>query len=241
MAATPLSMPTANAAAWSPRAITMKHSLEASHQRRSRTAAIIVAVHLMFGTVSFSLLEGWSLRDALYFSVQTLSTVGYGDLVPSHPASKLLCCVYILIGVSLISASLGAVLGRMQAAGEARMRSAIESPTTSEPLSAADKGTPSTSRHNQGSSRHSQGSSRHSQGSSRHSQGSSRHSQGSSRHSQGSSRHGLDRPAPPPSHSTKAASAAGTMVAIVLADALLIHNLEGWGIVDSLYWSVLTC
>ena len=198
----------------------MKHSLEASHQRRSRTAAIIVAVHLMFGTVSFSLLEGWSLRDALYFSVQTLSTVGYGDLVPSHPASKLLCCVYILIGVSLISASLGAVLGRMQAAGEARMRSAIESPTTSEPLSAADKGTPSTSRH---------------------SQGSSRHSQGSSRHSQGSSRHGLDRPAPPPSHSTKAASAAGTMVAIVLADALLIHNLEGWGIVDSLYWSVLTC
>ena len=220
MAATPLSMPTANAAAWSPRAITMKHSLEASHQRRSRTAAIIVAVHLMFGTVSFSLLEGWSLRDALYFSVQTLSTVGYGDLVPSHPASKLLCCVYILIGVSLISASLGAVLGRMQAAGEARMRSAIESPTTSEPLSAADKGTPSTSRHNQGSSRH---------------------SQGSSRHSQGSSRHGLDRPAPPPSHSTKAASAAGTMVAIVLADALLIHNLEGWGIVDSLYWSVLTC
>ena len=227
MAATPLSMPTANAAAWSPRAITMKHSLEASHQRRSRTAAIIVAVHLMFGTVSFSLLEGWSLRDALYFSVQTLSTVGYGDLVPSHPASKLLCCVYILIGVSLISASLGAVLGRMQAAGEARMRSAIESPTTSEPLSAADKGTPSTSRHSQGSSRHSQGS--------------SRHSQGSSRHSQGSSRHGLDRPAPPPSHSTKAASAAGTMVAIVLADALLIHNLEGWGIVDSLYWSVLTC
>ena len=220
MPATPLSMPTANAAAWSPRAITMKHSLEASHQRRSRTAAIIVAVHLMFGTVSFSLLEGWSLRDALYFSVQTLSTVGYGDLVPSHPASKLLCCVYILIGVSLISASLGAVLGRMQAAGEARMRSAIESPTTSEPLSAADKGTPSTSRH---------------------SQGSSRHSQGSSRHSQGSSRHGLDRPAPPPSHSTKAASAAGTMVAIVLADALLIHNLEGWGIVDSLYWSVLTC
>lgn len=43
------------------------------------------------------------------------------------------------------------------------------------------------------------------------------------------------------SHSTKAASAAGMMVAIVLAGALLVHNLEGWGIVDSLYWSVLTC
>jgi len=224
MPATPLSMPTAKAAAlqaWSPPSLTMQHSLEASHQRRSRTAAIIVAVHLMFGTVSFSLLEGWPLRDALYFSVQTLSTVGYGDLVPTHPASKLLCCVYILIGVSLISASLGAVLGRMQAAGEARMRSAIESPTSSEPLSAADEGTPSTSRPSQGSSLHSQGSSRHG-------------------HGEGSSRYGLDRPAPPPSHSTKAASAAGTMVAIVLAGALLVHNLEGWGIVDSLYWSVLT-
>jgi hypothetical protein len=184
MPATPLSMPTAKAAAlqaWSPPSLTMKHSLEASHQRRSRTAAIIVAVHLMFGTVSFSLLEGWPLRDALYFSVQTLSTVGYGDLVPTHPASKLLCCVYILIGVSLISASLGAVLGRMQAAGEARMRSAIESPTSWEPLSATDEGTPSTSRPTLAA------------------------------HSQGSSRHGLDRPVPPPSHSTKAASAAGTM------------------------------
>jgi hypothetical protein len=110
----------------------------------------------------------------------------------------------------------------MQAAGEARMRSAIESPTSSEPLSAADEGTPSTSRPSQGSSLHSQGSSRHG-------------------HGEGSSRYGLDRPAPPPSHSTKAASAAGTMVAIVLAGALLVHNLEGWGIVDSLYWSVLTC
>lgn len=179
MPATPLSMPTAKA--WSPPSLTMQHSLEASHQRRSRTAAIIVAVHLMFGTVSFSLLEGWPLRDALYFSVQTLSTVGYGDLVPTHPASKLLCCVYILIGVSLISASLGAVLGRMQAAGEARMRSAIESPTSWEPLSATDEGTPSTSRPTLAA------------------------------HSQGSSRHGLDRPVPPPSHSTKAASAAGTM------------------------------
>ena len=100
--------------------------------------------------------------------------------------------------------------------------SSIESPTSSEPLSAADEGTPSTSRPSQGSSLHSQGSSRHG-------------------HGEGSSRYGLDRPAPPPSHSTKAASAAGTMVAIVLAGALLVHNLEGWGIVDSLYWSVLTC
>ena len=220
MPATHLFLSTEKAAAlqaWSPPSLTMQHSLEASHQRRSRTAAIIVAVHLMFGTVSFSLLEGWPLRDALYFSVQMLSTVGYGDLVPTHPASKLLIAasVYIRIGVSLISASLGAVLGRMQAAGEARMRSAIESPTSSEPLSAADEGTPSTARPSQGSSLHG--------------------------HGEGSSRYGLNRPAPPPSHSTKAASAAGTMVAIVLAGALLVHNLEGWGIVDSLYWSVLTC
>lgn len=113
--------------AWQPVSTLGAHeSLDTSSTRRSRSALIIVSAHLLFGTVAFSLLEQWSLRDALYFCIVTLSTVGYGDIVPTHPASKLLTCAYILIGVSMISASLGAVLGRMQAVSEARMRSATE-------------------------------------------------------------------------------------------------------------------
>ena len=82
----------------------------------SSAAALIVSAFLATGTLAFVLLEQWSARDALYFSIITLSTVGYGDVVPKSHAGKLFCCGFILLGVSLISAALGAVFGRMKAA-----------------------------------------------------------------------------------------------------------------------------
>ena len=41
------------------------------------------------GTVFFHLVEGWSWVDAYFFTVVTLSTVGYGNLVPETPLAKL--------------------------------------------------------------------------------------------------------------------------------------------------------
>ena len=78
-------------------------------------AGPVVLTYLLVGTTVFSVAEGWSPRDALYFCVTALTTVGYGDLVPKSDAGKLFCCVYVVSGVSLSSACLGVVLGRMQA------------------------------------------------------------------------------------------------------------------------------
>merc|ERR1719281_2390012 len=47
--------------------------------------------------------------------VTLLTTVGYGDLVPKASVAKVFCCGYVVCGVSMVSASLGVVLGRMQA------------------------------------------------------------------------------------------------------------------------------
>src|SRR5688572_8411032 len=47
-----------------------------------------VAVLLAVGTVVYSVLEGWTLLDSLYFSVVTLATVGYGDLSPTTDLAK---------------------------------------------------------------------------------------------------------------------------------------------------------
>ena len=81
----------------------------------SRAAFVIVLSFLLVGTIAFSLAEGLPLADALYLCVATLSTVGYGDVVPKTAAGRLFCCAYILLGVSLIAAALGAALARMQA------------------------------------------------------------------------------------------------------------------------------
>lgn len=61
------------------------------------------------GTVVFHLLEPWSLIESFYFSVVTISTVGFGDLVPSSDITRLFTAIYILIGVSIGVASLGVI------------------------------------------------------------------------------------------------------------------------------------
>lgn len=45
--------------------------------------------------------------DALYFCVVTMTTVGYGDLVPHTTLAKLLACVYVFTGVALGGLILG--------------------------------------------------------------------------------------------------------------------------------------
>ena len=43
------------------------------------------------------------MEDALYFCVITVTTVGFGDFVPTSDASKLFVSAYVLIGLSLFS------------------------------------------------------------------------------------------------------------------------------------------
>lgn len=71
------------------------------------------------GTVFYSSVEGWSVLDALYFSVITLTTIGYGDLHPTTPLSKIFTIIYILVGIGVLVAFLNK-LG--QAALERRSR-----------------------------------------------------------------------------------------------------------------------
>lgn len=60
-------------------------------------------------TVVFWLLEGWTLLDAAFFAVVTISTVGYGELVPVTVAGRLFCMVYILTGLGVFVAAASAV------------------------------------------------------------------------------------------------------------------------------------
>src|SRR6185503_7427580 len=66
---------------------------------RIRNALIALAIALVFGTLGFKLIEGWSLGDSLYVTVQTLTTVGYGDLPPRTLAGRGFAVVIMLIGV----------------------------------------------------------------------------------------------------------------------------------------------
>ncbi|MGB3633341.1 MAG: potassium channel family protein [Rubrobacteraceae bacterium] len=62
----------------------------------------VVFVMLTAGTLFYRNVEGWSMLDSLYFSVITLTTVGYGDLSPSTGASKVFTIFYVFVGVGII-------------------------------------------------------------------------------------------------------------------------------------------
>nr|WP_205774732.1 potassium channel family protein [Alkalicoccus luteus] len=75
--------------------------------------SLTVAV-LISGTMFYSNVEGLSILDALYFSVITLATVGYGDFTPQTDFGKIFTIIYILTGVGLIVAFAAKILYYME-------------------------------------------------------------------------------------------------------------------------------
>lgn len=136
--------------------------------RLERIAAVVVALHLLGGAVCMHLIEGWELFDSLYFCVVTLATVGFGDMAPITPTGRLFVSGYVLVGFTLVSAGLGALVAKAQSA---------------------------TARGKTGR----------------------------------------------PDHRRALGSAAAMAGCIVIVGALGANMAEGWGLIDSLYWAVVTC
>ena len=63
--------------------------------------ALVVSL-LVSGTTFFTLVEGWSVLDSLYFSVTTLTTVGFGDPAPTTALGKIFTIVYIFVGLGVL-------------------------------------------------------------------------------------------------------------------------------------------
>jgi len=57
---------------------------------------------LLFGTVVYHYLEGWSYLDALYFCVISVGTIGYGDLTPTSDVAKLFTIFYVINGIVIL-------------------------------------------------------------------------------------------------------------------------------------------
>lgn len=78
-------------------------SMVAMTPRRETIILIAMSVVVvMTGTIFYILVEGWSWVDALYFCVMTLTTIGYGDVVPVTIAGKLFTIVFALMGIGIL-------------------------------------------------------------------------------------------------------------------------------------------
>jgi len=60
---------------------------------------MVLAMVIVFGTVGYSIIERWSLLDALYMTFITLSTVGFREVYTLSPTGKMFTILLILVGV----------------------------------------------------------------------------------------------------------------------------------------------
>jgi voltage-gated potassium channel len=65
---------------------------------------------LIAGTVGYTLIEGWSLFDALYMTVITLATVGFREVHDLSQEGKLFTITLIICGVGVITYAAGSVI-----------------------------------------------------------------------------------------------------------------------------------
>lgn len=70
--------------------------------KRIVTGFLIFLALLFTGTVGYVVLEGCSLLDALYMTVITVTTVGYGEVVPLTPGGRYFTIALIFIGVGFV-------------------------------------------------------------------------------------------------------------------------------------------
>lgn len=57
---------------------------------------------LIIGSGLFSIAENINFSDALWYSIVTVTTVGYGDIAPKTEAGKLVASVLMLLGIGFI-------------------------------------------------------------------------------------------------------------------------------------------
>ena len=61
---------------------------------------MILVFYITLGTTVFGLWEEWSVVDALYFVIVTITTVGYGDVLPLTEQQELSSSLLTRTGIS---------------------------------------------------------------------------------------------------------------------------------------------
>lgn len=86
---------------------------------------VVASVHFTLGQQDpSSYSEGLSRLDALYFTVTTLATVGYGDIAPTSDLTRTVTMIQMVMGVALLGVGIRILLSLAKMVAEKRQRDA---------------------------------------------------------------------------------------------------------------------
>jgi voltage-gated potassium channel len=75
----------------------------------TKALPFVAAALVLTGTLFYWRFEDWTIVESFYFSVVTLTTVGYGDLAPTTAGTQIFTIFYILTGIGVFVALLASV------------------------------------------------------------------------------------------------------------------------------------
>jgi voltage-gated potassium channel len=75
-----------------------------------RWPLVAVATVLAVGVAGYMLIEGWGFFDALYMVITTVTTVGYGEILPLSPTGRAFTMLLIVMGVGTMLYTLSTVV-----------------------------------------------------------------------------------------------------------------------------------
>lgn len=94
--------------------------------RQFRFLTLLVIFVVLSGSLFYHFVEDWRWLDAIYFSVISLATVGYGDITPQTDAGKIFTMFYLVIGIGIFAALLNNLLKSRFAKRSLRIHEASE-------------------------------------------------------------------------------------------------------------------
>lgn len=68
---------------------------------------MLLLVYVAFGALVNSFLIGLDFINGLYFTVVSIETVGFGDIVPDNTGSRVFICFYIIFGILNLGVAVG--------------------------------------------------------------------------------------------------------------------------------------
>ena len=78
--------------------------------RKQRTLVIIIMIlfcYICFGALINSLLQELTFINGLYFTLVTIETIGFGDIVPETTGSRVFICAYSSLGLLNLGVAIG--------------------------------------------------------------------------------------------------------------------------------------
>jgi len=76
-------------------------------QIKLRYTITLLILVMVIATIYYNYTEHWGIIDSVYFTVKTATTVGYGDVVPTHTGSKIFTIFFMIISTGLTLYSVG--------------------------------------------------------------------------------------------------------------------------------------